>query len=103
MKQTLVYTPSPLMLAAAGIMITVIVATLLLLRFLPVQTSRSRIRKCPSCGSTRIDLYMGGYLGKIYSCPDCDYRGPVVLEFEIPQEATRSKSKSKSKSSASAE
>jgi len=37
---------------------------------------------CPKCGSARIDLYLGGYAGRIYKCLDCGYIGSVVIELE---------------------
>jgi predicted RNA-binding Zn-ribbon protein involved in translation (DUF1610 family) len=37
---------------------------------------------CPKCGSARIDLYLGGYAGRIYKCLDCGYQGSIVIELE---------------------
>lgn len=42
----------------------------------------SKINVCPDCGSMEIFLYMGGGLGMMYSCNDCKYMGPVMLELE---------------------
>ena len=32
------------------------------------------------CKSERITLWMGGYTGAMYRCPDCGYVGPLVIE-----------------------
>ena len=37
---------------------------------------------CPICLGVRIDLYLGGYGGKIYKCLDCGYVGPIILEVD---------------------
>jgi len=46
-----------------------------------------RVRICPHCKGSRITLFMGGYLGKIYRCPDCGYQGPVTIELEKAKES----------------
>jgi hypothetical protein len=28
---------------------------------------------------------MGGYLGKVYHCGNCDYVGPVVIEMDYEE------------------
>ena len=38
--------------------------------------------KCPSCGSCEIFPVAGGYLGPVYLCHACGYRGSLVLEAE---------------------
>lgn len=38
--------------------------------------------RCPSCGSCEIFPIAGGYLGQIFRCKDCGYRGSLVLEAE---------------------
>ncbi len=37
---------------------------------------------CPSCGSCEIYPAAGGYLGPIYLCKNCGYRGSLVLEAD---------------------
>jgi len=40
---------------------------------------------CPRCGSPRIKRLRGFYgwlLPTTYACPDCGYKGPLVLELE---------------------
>jgi phage-related protein len=32
------------------------------------------------CKSDKITLWMGGFTGMIYRCPDCGYVGPLVIE-----------------------
>ncbi len=39
-------------------------------------------RFCPKCHSENIILWMGGYTGAMYRCPDCGYTGPVVIETD---------------------
>ena len=39
-------------------------------------------RFCPKCHSENITLWMGGYTGAMYRCPDCGYVGPVVIETD---------------------
>ncbi len=34
------------------------------------------------CKSERIILWMGGYTGAMYRCPDCGYVGPLVIETD---------------------
>jgi transposase-like protein len=38
--------------------------------------------RCPSCRSTEIYPVAGGYLGQVYLCKGCGYRGSLVLEDE---------------------
>lgn len=37
---------------------------------------------CPSCGSREIYPVAGGYIGPVYLCKACGYRGSLVLEAE---------------------
>jgi len=37
---------------------------------------------CPSCKSQEIYAVAGGYVGQIYLCKDCGYRGSFVLEID---------------------
>jgi len=38
---------------------------------------------CPVCYSLKIDLYLGGYAGKIYRCLDCGYTGALILKMTL--------------------
>jgi hypothetical protein len=40
------------------------------------------IEVCPVCGSSNVDYEMGGYIGKVYHCKDCDYTGALILEAD---------------------
>ncbi|MBN1645690.1 hypothetical protein JW868_01480 [Candidatus Woesearchaeota archaeon] len=42
----------------------------------------SRVRFCPRCQSTDIELYAGGQTGA-YRCKKCGYVGPLILEKDI--------------------
>jgi len=46
-----------------------------------------RVTICPRCLGLNIQLYMGGSLGKLYKCIDCDYLGPVVIETTFEEYA----------------
>ncbi len=37
---------------------------------------------CPVCKSQEIFQVAGGYVGQIYLCKDCGYRGSFVLEID---------------------
>jgi len=39
-----------------------------------------KLQVCPKCLGTRIDLYLGGYAGKLYHCLDCGYVGAIIIE-----------------------
>jgi len=39
-----------------------------------------KLKVCPKCLGTKIDLYLGGYAGKLYHCLDCDYIGAIIIE-----------------------
>jgi len=39
---------------------------------------------CPKCKSQEIFPVAGGYVGQIYLCKDCGYRGSFVLEIDSP-------------------
>ena len=41
---------------------------------------QNRLKVCPKCFSTRVNLYLGGYAGKLYKCIDCNYIGPIIIE-----------------------
>jgi len=40
---------------------------------------------CPVCKSQEIFPVAGGYVGQIYLCKDCGYRGSFVLEIDSPE------------------
>ena len=40
---------------------------------------------CPKCKSQEIYPVAGGYVGQIYLCKDCGYRGSFVLEIDSPE------------------
>jgi len=35
---------------------------------------------CPKCRNPGLHLWMGAYVGMIYECSKCGYRGPICLE-----------------------
>lgn len=35
---------------------------------------------CPKCGSTDIFWSTGGIIGYVYTCQDCSYTGPFIIE-----------------------
>jgi hypothetical protein len=37
---------------------------------------------CPKCKSPEIYAVAGGYMGQVYLCKDCGYRGSFVLEID---------------------
>ncbi len=39
---------------------------------------------CPACRSQEIYAVAGGYIGQVYLCKDCGYRGSFVLEIDDP-------------------
>ncbi|HDD64374.1 MAG: hypothetical protein DRJ32_02645 [Thermoprotei archaeon] len=43
------------------------------------ENSKDNLLVCPKCLGTRIDLWLGGYAGKIYRCLDCGYTGTIIL------------------------
>ncbi len=45
--------------------------------------------RCPSCGSREIYPVAGGYIGQVYLCKACGYRGSLVLEAEDEPERER--------------
>ncbi|HVH15906.1 MAG TPA: hypothetical protein VNA15_09345 [Candidatus Angelobacter sp.] len=57
----------------------------------PVRTRRF----CTKCHSENIILWMGGYTGAMYRCPDCGYVGPVTIESDeaIPSETSEADKK----------
>ena len=40
---------------------------------------------CPKCKSQEIFPEVGGYVGSIFICKDCGYRGSFVLEVDSPE------------------
>jgi len=45
---------------------------------------------CPKCGSARISLMAGSIFGQVYHCSACDYVGSLILEQDVPADATES-------------
>ena len=48
---------------------------------------RGALAVCPRCGSPRVRRLLGLHgwlLPAMYACPDCGYRGPIVLEL-VPE------------------
>ena len=37
---------------------------------------------CPVCKSTDIFPVAGGYMGQVYACKKCKYRGSFVLDID---------------------
>lgn len=37
---------------------------------------------CPACKSQEIYAVAGGYIGQVYHCKACGYRGSFVLEID---------------------
>jgi transposase-like protein len=48
---------------------------------------------CPSCKSQEIYAVAGGYIGQVYLCKDCGYRGSFVLEIDYEDRCTTEKKK----------
>lgn len=44
---------------------------------------------CPKCKSPEIFPEVGGYIGSIFICKDCGYRGSFVLEVDSPDGITK--------------
>jgi len=44
---------------------------------------RKTVQICPKCKKAGINLYMGGYLGKIYQCNNCGYIGSFFIEMDV--------------------
>ncbi|MDD5024394.1 MAG: hypothetical protein PHN79_04750 [Methanoregula sp.] len=42
---------------------------------------------CPACKSRDIFPVAGGYMGQVYLCKSCRYRGSFVLEIDDPESA----------------
>jgi len=45
--------------------------------------------RCPSCGSPEIFPVAGGYIGQVYICHACKYRGSFVVEVDDDDEPDR--------------
>lgn len=39
---------------------------------------------CPACRSQEIYAVAGGYIGQVYICKRCGYRGSFILEIDGP-------------------
>jgi transposase-like protein len=49
---------------------------------------------CPACKSQEIYAVAGGYIGQVYLCKHCGYRGSFVLEID-DADAIREREKDK--------
>jgi transposase-like protein len=49
--------------------------------------------RCPVCKSRDIFPVTGGYIGQVYFCKDCKYRGSFVLEVNEPDDTAWEKNK----------
>ncbi|MCX8202116.1 MAG: hypothetical protein N3H84_08475 [Candidatus Caldarchaeum sp.] len=49
---------------------------------------KAAVQVCPACGKAELDLYLGGYLGKIFICRACGYIGALVIEIEVGNRET---------------
>ena len=47
-----------------------------------------KMRRCVVCGSDEVLLWLGGSIGALYRCPDCQYVGPIVIEGEERESIT---------------
>ncbi|MEM4280692.1 MAG: hypothetical protein QW470_01525 [Candidatus Caldarchaeum sp.] len=43
---------------------------------------KKNVQVCPVCRKTTLDLYLGGYLGKVYRCVSCGYVGSFIVEMD---------------------
>jgi transposase-like protein len=48
------------------------------------------MRCCPRCKSTEIYEVAGGYIGQVYRCKQCGYRGSFILELDEDEEKEQS-------------
>lgn len=55
-----------------------------------MQKEKEKFEKfCPNCGSTDLELYMGGHMGEIFQCWKCKYVGPVMERKVLRKEAKK--------------
>lgn len=47
---------------------------------IPSTTPHIHMIRCPVCRSDEIYTIVGGYVGQIYRCKSCGYRGSLVVE-----------------------
>jgi hypothetical protein len=52
---------------------------------------------CPVCKSQEIFPVVGGYVGQVYLCKDCGYRGSFVLEIDDTQAIKENENKESEK------
>jgi rubredoxin len=50
---------------------------------------------CPLCKSQEIFPVVGGYVGQIYLCKACGYRGSFILEVDDPDPSCRTEKEKK--------
>jgi len=46
------------------------------------------MRRCLMCSSDEVSLWLGGSIGSLYHCADCNYVGPIVVETDAQQPFT---------------
>jgi transposase-like protein len=44
--------------------------------------------RCPVCNSRDIYVLVGGYIGQVYRCKSCGYRGSLVVECALDDRET---------------
>jgi transposase-like protein len=54
------------------------------------------VKRCPSCKSDNVELYMGGMFGN-YQCNNCGYVGTFIIEEDEEEDITSKKSRKKTK------
>ncbi len=47
-----------------------------------------KMRRCVVCGSDEVLLWLGGSIGALYRCPECQYVGPIVIEGDEGENVT---------------
>jgi transposase-like protein len=55
---------------------------------MPRRPRRKSVLVCPKCESPKIVLIAGSIVGQVYHCTACDYVGSLVLEKDLPADAT---------------
>jgi transposase-like protein len=49
---------------------------------------RNRILRCPTCGSTQLEISGGLIMGQVYHCLKCNYVGSLVFETDVADDGT---------------
>ncbi len=45
-----------------------------------------RILRCPQCRSTDVFTDVTMFSGALYTCKQCGYKGPFILEEDVPSQ-----------------